>query len=90
MARKKVAKKWFVSMAMGWSIGVAKAKDLMEALEGSGVAQKNYIDAMRQHDIVFRQADTFNVQNIDINGTRAPFDGAPAFQFAFKRQANLQ
>jgi hypothetical protein len=31
---------------MGWSIGVTSAKDLLEALEGSGLARRNYIETL--------------------------------------------
>lgn len=44
--RKAIAKKWFVQSAMGWSIGITPAKDLMEALEGDGLAKKNYIETV--------------------------------------------
>lgn len=44
--RKKTAKKWFVSSSMGWSIGITPAKDLLEALEGNGLARKNYIESL--------------------------------------------
>jgi outer membrane protein len=44
--RKSLARKWFVSNGLGWSIGVTAAKDLMEALEGSGLARKNYIETV--------------------------------------------
>jgi outer membrane protein TolC len=44
--RKKMGKKWFVSNAMGFSIGITPAKDLMESLEGSGNARKNYIETV--------------------------------------------
>ena len=44
--RKKLSKKWFVSNAMGFSIGITPAKDLMESLEGNGNARKNYIETL--------------------------------------------
>lgn len=44
--RKTTGKKWFVSSAMGWSIGITPAKDLMEALQGNGLAEKNYIETV--------------------------------------------
>jgi outer membrane protein TolC len=44
--RKKIARKWFVSSAMGWSIGVTPAKDLLEALQGDGEAKQNYIQTV--------------------------------------------
>jgi outer membrane protein TolC len=44
--RKDLSKKWFVSSAMGWSIGVTPAKDLMEALEGNGLAKRNYVETV--------------------------------------------
>lgn len=44
--RKQTAKKWFVQSAMGWSIGITAAKDLMEALEGNGLARKNHIETV--------------------------------------------
>ena len=44
--RKKLGKKWFVSNAMGFSVGITPAKDLMESLEGSGNARKNYIETV--------------------------------------------
>lgn len=44
--RKSLARKWFVSNGMGWSIGVAAPKDLLEALEGNGLARKNYIETV--------------------------------------------
>ena len=49
--RKKIAKKWFVSSAMGWSIGLTKAKDLLEALEGDGKAKRNYIETIFAHNM---------------------------------------
>ncbi len=45
-ARKKLGKKWFLSNAMGWSIGITPAKDLMESLEGNGLSRKNYIETV--------------------------------------------
>lgn len=45
-SRKKISKKWFVSNAMGFSIGITAAKDLMESLEGNGNARKNYIETV--------------------------------------------
>ena len=44
--RKAVGRKWFVSSAMGWSIGLTPAKDLLESLEGDAVAKKNYIETL--------------------------------------------
>ncbi len=44
--RKSLARKWFVSNGLGWSIGVTAAKDLMESLEGNGLARKNYIETV--------------------------------------------
>jgi len=44
--RKALSKKWFVSSAMGWSIGLTAAKDLLESLEGDGLAKKNYIETV--------------------------------------------
>lgn len=44
--RKEQGKKWFVSSAMGWSIGITPPKDLLEALEGHGLAKKNYIETV--------------------------------------------
>lgn len=44
--RRKVGRKWFVGSAMGWSIGVTPAKDLMEALEGDGISRQNYIQTV--------------------------------------------
>jgi len=44
--RRLTSKKWFVGSAMGWSIGITPAKDLMEALEGDGLAKKNYIETV--------------------------------------------
>lgn len=44
--RRDTAKKWFVSNSMGWSVGVTSAKDLLESLEGSGLARKNYIETL--------------------------------------------
>ena len=44
--RRDLAKKWFVSSAMGWSVGITPAKDLMEALEGNGLAKKNYVETI--------------------------------------------
>jgi outer membrane protein len=46
LERKKMTKKWFVSNAMGFSIGITPAKDLMESLEGNGNARKNYIETV--------------------------------------------
>ena len=31
---------------MGWSIGITPPKDLLEALEGNGLARKNYIETI--------------------------------------------
>jgi len=44
--RKDLGKKWFVSSAMGWSVGLTPAKDILEALEGDGLAKKNYIETV--------------------------------------------
>ncbi len=44
--RKSLGRKWFVSNGLGWSIGVTSAKDLMEALEGNGLARRNYIETV--------------------------------------------
>jgi hypothetical protein len=44
--RKALGKKWFVQSAMGWSIGITPAKDLLEALEGNGLAKKNHIETV--------------------------------------------
>ncbi len=44
--RKKTGRKWFIGSAMGWSIGVTPAKDLMEALEGDGTSRQNYIQTI--------------------------------------------
>lgn len=44
--RKAVGKKWFVGSAMGWSIGITPAKDLLEALEGDGLSKKNYVETV--------------------------------------------
>jgi outer membrane protein len=44
--RKALGKKWFVSSAMGWSIGLTPAKDLLESLEGEGLAKKNYVETV--------------------------------------------
>ncbi len=44
--RKAIGKKWFVQSAMGWSIGITPAKDLLEALEGDGQAKRNYIETI--------------------------------------------
>ena len=44
--RKELSKKWFVSSAMGWSIGLTPAKDLLEALEGDGLAKKNFVETV--------------------------------------------
>jgi outer membrane protein len=49
--RKELGKKWFVSGAMGWSIGITPAKELMEALEGDGMAQRNYIETVYMHNL---------------------------------------
>ena len=46
LTRKKVSRKWFVSNAMGWSIGITAAKDLMESLEGQGLGIKNYVETV--------------------------------------------
>lgn len=44
--RKETSKKWFISSAMGWSIGITPPRDLMEALEGDGLARKNYLETV--------------------------------------------
>lgn len=44
--RRDLAKKWFVSNAMGWSVGVTQAKDLLESLQGEGEAKQNYIQTV--------------------------------------------
>lgn len=44
--RKALGKKWFVGNAMGWSIGLTAPKDLLESLEGDGLAKKNYIETV--------------------------------------------
>lgn len=44
--RRTMGKKWFVSSAMGWSIGITPAKELLEALEGDGQAKRNYIETV--------------------------------------------
>lgn len=44
--RRDIAKKWFVSNAMGWSVGVTQAKELLEALQGEGEAKQNYIQTV--------------------------------------------
>jgi outer membrane protein TolC len=44
--RKATARKWFVSNAMGWSIGLTPPKELLEALEGDGLSKKNYIETV--------------------------------------------
>ena len=44
--RRRVGKKWFVGNAMGWSIGIVKARDLLESLEGNGNARRNYIETV--------------------------------------------
>jgi outer membrane protein TolC len=49
--RKKVGRKWFVGSAMGFSIGVTPAKDLMEALEGDGTSRQNYIQTLYLYNL---------------------------------------
>lgn len=49
--RKETSKKWFVSSAMGWSVGITPPKDLMEALEGDGLARKNYIETVFAYNL---------------------------------------
>lgn len=49
--RKALGKKWFVQSAMGWSIGLTAAKDLLESLEGDGTARKNYIETVYQLNV---------------------------------------
>jgi outer membrane protein TolC len=44
--RKAMTKKWFISSAMGWSVGITPPKDLLEALEGNGLAKRNYIETV--------------------------------------------
>lgn len=44
--RRATSKKWFISSAMGWSVGITPPKDLLEALEGDGLARKNYIETV--------------------------------------------
>lgn len=44
--RRKLARKWFVSSASGWSIGITPARDLMDALEADGLAKKNYFETV--------------------------------------------
>jgi len=49
--RKQTAKKWFVQSAMGWSIGITVPKDLLESLEGDGLARKNYAETVYMHNL---------------------------------------
>lgn len=49
--RKAIGKKWFVGSAMGWSIGITPAKDLLEALEGNGLAKKNYVETVFSYNM---------------------------------------
>jgi outer membrane protein TolC len=49
--RRTLARRWFISDGMGWSIGVLPAKDLLEALEGSGLARMNYIQTVYQYNM---------------------------------------
>lgn len=49
--RKVMAKKWFLQSAMGWSIGITPPKDLLEALEGDGLARKNYLETIYMHNL---------------------------------------
>ena len=49
--RKALGKKWFVGNAMGWSIGLTAAKDLLEALEGDAQAKKNYIETVYAYNM---------------------------------------
>ena len=44
--RRDLAKRWFVSNAMGWSVGVTQAKDLLESLQGEGEAKQNYVQTV--------------------------------------------
>lgn len=45
-SRRALAKKWFVSNGMGWSIGVTSPKDVLESLEGNGLARKNLVETI--------------------------------------------
>jgi outer membrane protein TolC len=49
--RKDLGRKWFVSNGMGWSVGLTPAKDLIEALEGNGLARKNYVETVYQYNM---------------------------------------
>ncbi len=44
--RKTLGKKWFIQSAMGWTLGITTPKDLLEALEGEGLARKNYLETV--------------------------------------------
>ncbi len=49
--RKKLAKKWFTSNAMGWSLGIVEPKKLFESLEESSLSQKNYIETVYSFNV---------------------------------------
>ncbi len=49
--RQKTAHKWFMSNASGWTLGIAKARDLMDSLEGDSLAKKNYIETVFAHNM---------------------------------------
>lgn len=49
--RRDTAKKWFVSNAMGWSVGVTPPKDLLESLEGNAQARRNFIETIFQYNM---------------------------------------
>ncbi len=49
--RKTTSKKWFVQSAMGWSIGITPPKELLESLEGDGLARKNYAETIYLHNL---------------------------------------
>ncbi len=71
--RKELGKKWFVSGAMGWSIGITPAKDLMEALEGDGMAQRNYVETVYFHNLsVAKLSSAVGIEVAQLQYTGAP------------------
>ncbi|MCB9253758.1 MAG: TolC family protein [Bdellovibrionaceae bacterium] len=44
--RRKMARKWFISNASGFALGITPAKDLMDSLQGDALAKKNHAETI--------------------------------------------